>query len=103
MGIFQKLFGSKVNYDVVLCRCDLSMARDEIIDFHEIVNAKREAEGGAFVFTKEYVAAWQTFRDHPNINNAQTLLEVAPILLQYFEQCAPGGGLYATNAYRKKL
>jgi hypothetical protein len=102
VSIIQKLFGSKGKYDDVLNRCDLLMARDEILDFHKIVNAEGEAEGGAYYFKKEYVAAWETFRGNPNIDNARTLLEVAPKLIEYFEGCSPSGSFYATNQYLKK-
>ena len=61
-----------------------------------------EAEGGAYLFRKEYVAAWEIFRDNPNLDSARTLLEIAPELLRYFEGCSPGGNLYTTNTYLKK-
>jgi hypothetical protein len=102
MSLFQRLFGRKPQFDDVLNRCDLKMARDEIVNFHNIVNAQGEAEGGAYLFSKEYVAAWEAFRDSPNTENARTLLDVAPTLLQYFEGCQPGGFLYESNSYFKK-
>jgi hypothetical protein len=78
------------------------MARDEIVDFHRITNTLAEAEGGAYYFKNEYIAAWEAFRDNPTIENARALLEVAPILLKYFEDCSPGGDIYATNTYLRK-
>jgi hypothetical protein len=102
MNFLHKVFGGKAKHDAVLNKCDLTMARDEIIDFHKIVNAQGEAEGGSYVFPKAYIVAWEDFRDNPNIDSAQTLLEVAPTLLRYFEDCSPGGDLYATNTYLKE-
>ena len=101
MSIFQELFGG-AKYDAVLNKCDLAMARAEIIDFHKIMKAEGEAEGGAYLVTKEYLAAWETFRDNPNLDNARSLLEIAPPLLRYFEGCCPGGNLYTTNTYLKE-
>jgi hypothetical protein len=51
----------ETNRDAVLSKCDLSMARDEIIDFHKIINQQGEAEAGAYYFRKEYVKAWEAF------------------------------------------
>lgn len=103
MSIFQKLFGKpKADPNAVLARCDLLMARDEIIDFHKIINAQGEAESGAYYFRNEYVAAWETFRDKPTVENARALLEVAPPLLRYFEDCVPGTSFYQSNAFLKK-
>lgn len=92
---------AKAHWDAVLCKSNLSMTRDEIIDFHKMMNAQGEAEGGAYLFPKEYIAAWETFRDHPSIDNARALLEIAPELVRYFEDCSPGSDFYATNTYLK--
>lgn len=102
MTILHRLFGGRSKHDDMLNMCDLAMVRDEIIDFHKIMKAEGEAEGGAYLVSKEYLAAWETFRDNPNIDNARTLLEIAPPLLSYFEGCCPGGGLYTTNSYLAK-
>jgi hypothetical protein len=102
MSILRKLFGSRTKYETTLNKSDLLMARDEIADFHKTLNAQAEAEGGAYYFKNEYVATWEAFRDNPNIENARALLEVAPELLRYFEDCSPGGDLYATNSYLRK-
>ena len=104
MSIFQKLFGgtSKSKYDAVLNVCDLAMVRDEIIDFHKMVNAQAEAEGGKYLFQADYVAAWENFRDNPNTESARRLLNVAPTLSRYSEACVPGGDLFAANSFLKK-
>lgn len=101
MPWYHKIFGGKSKYDAVLNQCDLAMARDEIIDFHKIVNAQGEAEGGAYVFPQNYVAAWEHFRDSPTVDNARMLLEAAPSLLRYFEACSPGSSFYFTKTYVK--
>jgi hypothetical protein len=107
MNIFQRLFGHSARapsaeWDVVLSTCDLSLARDEIADMHRITNAQAERQGGANYFKKEYVAAWEAFRDDPNIENARTLLNAAPPLLKYFEMCSPGHSFYSTDRYLRE-
>ena len=56
----------------------------------------------AYYFRNEYVTAWETFRDNPTVENAQALLEIAPPLLRYFEDCTPGTSFYKSNAFLKK-
>lgn len=101
MSILQKLFGGKTNGDA-LANCYLAMARDEIIGLHNMMNAEAAAKGGKHLFSKEYAAAWVTFRDDPNIDNARSLLEVAPPLAGYFESCSPGGSTYTAKTYLRK-
>ena len=55
------MFGGKSKHDAVLNACDLVMARDEIVDFHEMVSAQGKAEGGSHGFRTEYVIAWEHF------------------------------------------
>ena len=106
MSIFQRLFGSASTkaagsklgqWDAVLTKCDLLMARDEIADMHRMLNAQGENEGGSYYFKNEYAAAWEAFRDSPNVDTARVLLAVAPPLLQYFEMCSPGTTFYSAN------
>ena len=54
MSIFQKLFGGSSKkssgssqWDSVLAKADLALARDEIASMHSMVNAQAEKEGGA--------------------------------------------------------
>ena len=80
MNIFQKLFrGGPKNaaerWDVVLLKCDLLMARDKIANMHEMANSQAEKEHGEYYFAKEYVAAWEAFRENPTIDTARTLLD----------------------------
>jgi hypothetical protein len=112
MSIFQKLFGgwskntpgSKTGqWDAVLAKCDLLMARDEIASMHRMMNAQGEKEGGAYYFRNEYAAAWAAFRDKPTIDTARILLNVAPPLLQYFEMCSSGSSFYSTSRLLKEL
>jgi hypothetical protein len=77
------------------------MARDEIADFHRMLNKQGDADGGSYVFKNEYVAALETFCREPNIDNARNLIEAAPPLLRYFEDCTPGNSSYEMNAYLK--
>lgn len=70
------------------------MARREILEFHRIVQSEGEGQGGAIVFKVEYVRAWEAFRDGPTISTASALLDVAPLLGRYFEDCSPGGELF---------
>jgi len=99
MSIFKKLFGSKSKHYVVPANCDLVMVRDEIADMHKLMNSEAEKEGGSYVFEEKYVSAWEAFCANPTLDNAETLLEIAPMLIHYFESCAPGGSLYITSAY----
>jgi len=89
-------------WDALLSKCDLLMARDEIADMHRKLNAQAEREGGEYIFKNDYVAAWEAFRDNPNIGTARELLDVAPLLLQYFEMCSPGSSFYSTSRYLKE-
>ena len=86
----------------MLRKCDLLMTRDEIVDFHKTLNTQGEAEAGAYYFRNEYVTEWETFRDNPTVENAHALLEIAPPLLRYFEDCTPGTSFYKSNAFLKK-
>lgn len=111
MSIFQKLFGDSSKkthgtkagqWDAVLDKCDLLMARDEIADWHKMLNSQAEKKGEACYFKKEYAAAWASFRDRPTIDTARMLLDVAPPLLKYFEMCSPGSSFYSTNHFLKE-
>ncbi len=73
------------------------MARNEILDMYKIINERGERDGGAYVFKVEHVTAWEIFRDNPTIDTARALLDVAPMLRDYFEGCCPGGNIYITN------
>jgi hypothetical protein len=100
MGFFKKIFGD--SRDDVLAKSDMQMARDEIADFHKMVNERAAREGGEYLFKTEYVAAWQAFRDDPNINTARKFLDEAPNLLQYFQMCSPGHDFYTTSRSLKE-
>ena len=81
--------------------CDYILARDEIADLFSIVNQQAEKEGGQYVFRKEMVSAWYSFRDNPCTDTANTLLRIAPMLYQYFEACSPGGQFYINKSIIK--
>ncbi len=81
----------------MLNKCDLLMVRAEIAKLHRTLNSQAQSQGGAFFFSNEYVVAWKRFRDMPNIETAQALLNVAPQLLSFFENCCEGGSLYSIN------
>lgn len=107
--MFKKFFGGSPKkcsgssqWDSVLAKADLAMARDEIASMHSMVNAQAEKEGRAYYFKNEYVAAWEAFRDRPTIDTARVLLDVAPPLSQYFEMCSPGSSFYSTSRLLKK-
>jgi hypothetical protein len=111
MNIVHKLFGDTSKqmpeakagqWDTVLSKCNLPMARNEIANMHRMLNAQGERNGGGYYFKNEYVAAWETFRGNPNIDTARELLEVAPQLLQYFEMCSPGSSFYSTSQFLKE-
>lgn len=107
MSIFERLFGPSshdrvADSEAVLGACDLSMTRDEIADMHRMTNAQAEREGGAFYYGPEYLAAWETFRDDPTVENARALIRVAPPLLKYFEMCSPGHSFYSTEQYLRE-
>jgi hypothetical protein len=61
--------------------------------------AQRDAskEGKNVVFAIEVVAAWQTFSANPNRATATALVEAAPTLASYFQQCSPGGSFFETE------
>ncbi len=73
------------------------MARDEIATLHRRLNEEAKQKGGEYMFTKEYVVAWDAFCDNPRIETARALLSVAPSLLHPFQNCRPGGVLYMTK------
>ncbi|HMC56806.1 MAG TPA: hypothetical protein VKH19_16630 [Gemmatimonadaceae bacterium] len=78
----------------VLRNCDLRMARDEIVNFHEIAQREAQREGSDAYFPEAYVRAWEAFRDTPTMENAWAFLDIAPTLAAYFAACAPGGEFY---------
>jgi hypothetical protein len=89
-------------WDAVLGKCDLLMARDGIAEMHRTLNAEAERKGGHYMFQQDYVTVWEAFRDKPSIETARALLRVAPSLLQPFQSCSIGGGLYSTNRPLKR-
>ena len=97
----RKLFGSQ-KQNAILAKSDLLMARDEIADMHMMLNEQAAKEGGEYIFKTEYIAAWQSFRDNPNIGTARTLLKEAPHLLEYFNMCSPDHNFYSTSRYLKE-
>lgn len=108
MGILGKLFGSAsknasgpAQWDAVISKCDLAMARDEIADMHRMLNAEAQKKGGKYCFKTEYATAWNTFRDNPTAASARILLSVAPQLLQYFEMCSSGSDFYEMSRHLK--
>ena len=87
MSILRRLFGHSSRdqipeSDAILGASDLLMARDEIADMHQMTNKQAEREGGAYYYSPEYAAAWQTFRANPTAENARALVRVAPPLLK---------------------
>jgi hypothetical protein len=111
MSIFQKLFrGSSKKapaskggqWDAVIGKSDLLMAREEIADMHRMIESRGEEEGGVYVFKKEYVAAWEAFRDRPTVDTARVLLDAAPQLVEYFEMCSPGSIFYLASRLRQE-
>lgn len=77
-----------------LSKCDLVMARQEIIEFHQTIEREAERKGTRAYVTHEYARAWGTFCDAPTIENATAFLVVAPGLAPYFEACSPGGQFF---------
>jgi hypothetical protein len=69
-------------------RADLLMVRRDIAQMHQMANADASKTGKEAIFTKEYVTAWERFRDDPTPETAITLLRVAPPLRSFF---APNG------------
>lgn len=78
----------------VLSKCDLLMARQEMIEFHQRIEREAEQRGGRAYVTREYARAWGKFCDAPTIENATAFLVVAPGLAPYFEACSPGGQFF---------
>jgi|SRR5579859_6207002 len=93
--------GATAKWESVLTKSDLAMARDQIADTHTWANAKATKEGGEYFFAKEYVAAWEIFRDDPSVQTASELLDVAPPLIRVFEKCSPGNDFYETHRLLK--
>jgi hypothetical protein len=85
------------NWTEILAKSDLNMAREEIIGFHQLAQREAEREGADAYFDQAYIRAWEGFRDSPTVENAAALLNVAPMLAQYFEGCSPGGQFYEIN------
>jgi hypothetical protein len=77
-----------------LSKCDLVMARQEIIEFHQTIEQEAERKGARAYVTQEYATAWGKFCDAPTIENATAFLVVAPGLAPYFDACAPGGKFF---------
>jgi hypothetical protein len=70
--------------EAVIAKCDLIMARNEIVDMHSKLNQMAAQQGGAYYYPNEYIAAWCAFRDHPSAETARV----------FFENCAPGLGYF---------
>ena len=84
-------------WDDAINGCDFLMARDEIATLHRRLNEEAKQKSGEYLFTKEYVLVWDAFCNDPRIETARVLLNVAPSLLHHFQNCCPGGVLYATK------
>lgn len=78
----------------VLAKCDLLMARDEIIEFHQAIEREAEQKGTRAYVTHEYARAWGKFCEAPTMENAIAFLVVAPALAPHFEACSPGGKFF---------
>jgi len=85
-------------WNAILAKCDLQMARDQIADMHRMLNAQVK-ESGALYFKNEYVFAWEAFRDKPTIDNARVLLDIAPQLLRYLRCALPAAASIRPTAF----
>ena len=75
----------------ILSKCNLLLARQEIIEFHETIEREAKREGVNAYVKHEYARAWGKFCEWPTVENATAFLDVAPALAPYFEACSPGG------------
>jgi hypothetical protein len=83
-----------IHWTDALSKCDLLMARQEIIEFHETIEREADQKGARAYVTQEYASAWGKFYDAPTIENALAFLVVAPALASHFEACSPGGQFF---------
>ena len=85
----------------VLTNSDLGMARQQIIDLHQMINAEGARRGEQAAFRTDYANAWQAFRNAPTKGTARALLVIAPHLSEYFAKCAPGHKFYELEQFLK--
>jgi hypothetical protein len=97
MGIFSFLKGKKQqfpkdsNWESKLEGVDFDLARDEIAYIFHIGVKGAEKKGKALCAKKEFVDAWEKYLAKPCMENAIGILKIAPIFLDIFDRCKPGG------------
>ena len=81
--------------------CNFLLAREEIKNAFDFANKEANKKGEQIYFDPELVKAWNEFKDNPTEMTADALLQIAPMLQQYFKESSPGGTIYNYNTFKK--
>jgi len=74
--------------------CDLLMTAAEITDMLKMTEREAAEKGETAYYKPDFLKALSPFLENPSLATAAPLLQVAPFLRSYFENCSPGGEFY---------
>lgn len=79
--------------------CDFAMVAEEIREMLRMMNTEAASQGGNAYYKPEFLSVLNSFLKQPSSETAQPLLNLAPSMYTYFENCSPGGSFYETRAF----
>ena len=82
--------------------CNLLLAREEIKNAFDFADKEAKKNEEQIYYDPELLKAWSNFRDNPSEMTAKALLQIAPMLLQYFQESSLGGTFYNYNTFKKR-
>lgn len=82
------------DWQILLKSCDFNMAAEEIRDMLKIMEQEAASTGERPYYKQEFLDVLYPFLNYPSLPTAMALLEAAPFLRSYFEQCSPGGSFH---------
>jgi hypothetical protein len=86
--------------------CDFELARKELADFFKMTNDMAKAQGGTYMFKREFSTGWNEFKAKPCRETAETWIAASPDYLQLFQEqftsCSPGGTAFNMRQLLKK-
>jgi len=79
--------------------CDLAMTAIEIKDMLKMAEQEAAVKGKAAYYKPELLEVLYPFIENPSLTTATALLQIAPSLRSYFEECSPGGEFYEMRRF----
>jgi hypothetical protein len=87
------------DWNGVLKTCDFAMTAEELRNMLKTTQDQAAAKGEEAYFKSEFLEVLYPFLENPSASTATQLLEIAPFLRSYFEECSPGGDFYEMKRY----